>query len=77
MTLFSIWEICLSGCESVGQSGFGQRTVTGNSKGEARRWDQIAHTTILVDWERPEADELRPDAEAMEEESVLPETERC
>lgn len=33
-------------------------------------------TTVFVDWERPEADELRPDAEAMEEVSVLLETER-
>lgn len=31
----------------------------------------VTPTTLLVDWDRPEADELRPDAEAMS----TPETE--
>lgn len=31
----------------------------------------VIRTTVLVDWDRPEADELRPDAEAMS----TPETE--
>lgn len=49
-------------------------------KNEMKRNEHLCSatpTTVFVDWERPEADELRPDAEAMEEEeSILSETER-
>lgn len=52
----------------------GQRTGLSPTKDDKRM--SVGPTTVFVDWERPEADELRPDAEAMDEESVLSAAER-
>jgi hypothetical protein len=70
VTLFSIWDICLSGYREVTAlaSGAFKTCVILASEGSESTIPDKRLTTLLADWERPEAaEELRPEADAMVE----------